>query len=353
MIVYYFLSIIVFLGIITSYQDIKIGKIRNKWILLALVFSFIMNIILFFSNSISGNEILLLLSNLGITIIFSFILWNFSFWSAGDAKLFIAYVALIPIGFYTAPFFRFFAAFDLFLNMIVLFFAYILIRKIIKIPLTKIKSSFLTSIKTFPELFISLFALRWIIYLIMPQSALTNTISIFIVYAAVYFVVNIIITQIVQKTKNKKIKNIYFYLALLLAGIIVQPKTVLNLSGIFSVLISAIMYSLILRTIYKIANEHSHKKVRISRLKEGDVLARTEKTEIFRYVSASAEGLEKKDIAKIRKLSKSGKMKSKTVDVAETIAFAPAMFIGVIVTLVFGNIANIINLVIYLFLLVF
>ena len=34
------LPVIIILGIVTSYQDIKFGKIKNKWISLALIYSF-------------------------------------------------------------------------------------------------------------------------------------------------------------------------------------------------------------------------------------------------------------------------------------------------------------------------
>ena len=35
MLIYWFLPMILFLGIVTSYEDIKFGKIRNKWVISA------------------------------------------------------------------------------------------------------------------------------------------------------------------------------------------------------------------------------------------------------------------------------------------------------------------------------
>ena len=47
MLIYWFLPMILLLGIVTSYEDIKFGKIRNKWIILALAYSIAANIALF------------------------------------------------------------------------------------------------------------------------------------------------------------------------------------------------------------------------------------------------------------------------------------------------------------------
>ena len=43
-----FLPMILFLGIITSYEDIKYGKIRNKWIIPAVIYAIVVNFLLFF-----------------------------------------------------------------------------------------------------------------------------------------------------------------------------------------------------------------------------------------------------------------------------------------------------------------
>lgn len=38
MLIYWFLPMVLFLGIITSYEDIHSGKIRNKWIIAGFVY---------------------------------------------------------------------------------------------------------------------------------------------------------------------------------------------------------------------------------------------------------------------------------------------------------------------------
>ena len=65
----YFLPMIIFLGIVTSYDDIKTGKIRNKWIAFALAFSAVMNIILFLTNYATSYALVMLAINLFVSVV--------------------------------------------------------------------------------------------------------------------------------------------------------------------------------------------------------------------------------------------------------------------------------------------
>ena len=50
----YFLPFIIALGLITSYDDIKKGKIYNKYIVASLIIGLLINIILYFLNIIKS-----------------------------------------------------------------------------------------------------------------------------------------------------------------------------------------------------------------------------------------------------------------------------------------------------------
>ena len=101
----YFLPAIVAIGSVTTYQDIKHGKIKNKWIISALVYALIMNIALIcFHHSIgdlNARYIIELFTNLIFAIIIGFGLWLMKIWTGGDGKLFIAFAALIPLSSYS------------------------------------------------------------------------------------------------------------------------------------------------------------------------------------------------------------------------------------------------------------
>jgi hypothetical protein len=347
MIAYYFLPAIVFLGIITSYEDFKLGKIRNKWVLGAIAFAFFIYLLLFLNGQISGKEIYLTAINFLMAIAFSFVLWNFRFWSAGDGKLFICYCALIPAGLYSAPFVNFFPSFNLFVNTIVLFFAYLTARNILVIPRRKVGKAFYESLKKFPETLVSILSVSWIARLVGGNLNLGSMIYSFVLYAGVYAAVNLLVTKTLSHFKINKIKPIHMYLALIVLRVFFDSKSMLDLNFIISIIASAVLYSFLMRTVYNMLSENVVKTTPILELKAGDILCNKEGKKGRGFSTPQPEGLTAEEIKKIRAFCK--KKKIKTVPVAETTTFAPAMLAGVIITLVFGNIANLIYLLGYAF----
>lgn len=95
----YIQSIIaIILGIISSITDFKNKKIYNKNIILAVIVSI-------FTYAVLWNQIELIyiknyLINLGIGVVISFLFFYFKIWAAGDAKLFLAIVIMIPYELY-------------------------------------------------------------------------------------------------------------------------------------------------------------------------------------------------------------------------------------------------------------
>jgi len=143
-----------FIGIITSYQDLIYGKIRNKWIILGLLYGllivflfFIWNLIAqpvteFYYSTIRGLEsdsplpvftiqffyLKTLIINFLIAVIASFLMWHFSAWSAGDAKLFLVFVLLLPLKYYYKTFLPFFPSFVLLVNIFIPVFIFLSIK---------------------------------------------------------------------------------------------------------------------------------------------------------------------------------------------------------------------------------
>ncbi|MBI2646715.1 MAG: prepilin peptidase, partial [Deltaproteobacteria bacterium] len=98
---YYFLPAILALGIITSYEDIRYGKIRNGWVIFALVYAIIIYSALiinaYFIGKVNTPYLIELMANIGFAVIAGFSMWYFGLWTAGDVKLFIAYSAIIHL----------------------------------------------------------------------------------------------------------------------------------------------------------------------------------------------------------------------------------------------------------------
>ncbi|MBU0461152.1 MAG: prepilin peptidase, partial [Nanoarchaeota archaeon] len=127
----YFLPTILLLGIFTSYEDIKEGKIRNKYIVAAFIVGLIIQAILLMFGIIGVNYLLISLLYTLFTVIICFVVWYFRWWSAGDAKLITAFVFLTPLTSYKYVT-TLFPPLDLVVNAIIPIAFYSLINLIIK-----------------------------------------------------------------------------------------------------------------------------------------------------------------------------------------------------------------------------
>jgi len=121
------LPVLFFIGLVTSYQDFRYGKIKNKWTILgmawglgiyilciiwALIFPYLSQIFPKISFFILPSYILKVFINSAFALIVGYLLWSFDFWSAGDAKLFLVFSLLLPLKYYwksALPYFPSFA----------------------------------------------------------------------------------------------------------------------------------------------------------------------------------------------------------------------------------------------------
>ncbi|MCX5709744.1 MAG: prepilin peptidase [Candidatus Omnitrophica bacterium] len=133
---------ILILGAVTSYTDLKFNTIRNKH----LAYAFLYGIILF--ASLSFLDALPLqpdkfLANILISIIIAFALYASRLWSAGDAKLFIAFSLLLPVNRYGRLFF--FPCLAIFANIAIIGTIAVMATEIVRFagkPLAGIKKAF-------------------------------------------------------------------------------------------------------------------------------------------------------------------------------------------------------------------
>jgi hypothetical protein len=136
-----FLPVIFFIGLVTSYEDIKYGKIRNKWIIFGISWGLGVLLLLFLWDSVAPSLMssrslpiftvhfsyfLKVLVNTAIAVAVSFTMWRFHVWTAGDAKLFIIYSLLVPLPYYWKTNLLFFPSFALLANIFFIVFMYFL-----------------------------------------------------------------------------------------------------------------------------------------------------------------------------------------------------------------------------------
>jgi hypothetical protein len=159
---YLFLPMLFFIGLVTSYQDFKEGKIRNKWILLGLLWGLGIYFLLLIWNLIvpylSSELPTFLVSylfksliNSAISLIIGYLLWYFNLWSAGDAKLFFIFSLLLPLKYYWRSALPYFPSFALLINIFIPILFFLIFQNFFyflkkasafrKIRLTKIKGT--------------------------------------------------------------------------------------------------------------------------------------------------------------------------------------------------------------------
>lgn len=365
----YFLPAILIIGIITSYEDIRFGKIRNKWVILALLYAFAMysTLILFYlsKGGIKSEYLMELGTNIFFSMVVGFGLWYMGVWTAGDGKLFIAYSALIPLSSYSQSYQKWIPSSMLLMNVFVLGLVVMVIVMLFK---TRIKDMKKVSIGFLSEFFkpkqllnsiIHLFAIFWVVGILLSLIGLGNN-----------SFLNIILTIFILSAMQNKLGD----KALYLPGVIsllrfFVDKSVYSLSFLIDFLILIFIWrfvrSFLRGSISKLGQEMFSKELGVSKLKPGMVLSeiivkKDEKeikkikkwnTQIFKYkgeyyiktpkthleldnfIEEEAEGLTKMQIEKIKKIG------IEKIKISQTIPFAPFIFLGVILTIIFkGNI---------------
>ncbi len=152
----FFLIPVILLGIITSYSDIKYGKIRNKWIIIFGIFGICANFIIFLNYYIDGilnwSYALAFVSNFVIAFFVSFILYYFDIWSAGDGKLFTVFAILVPLSIYSIGYVKIFPALTLLMNIFLVGIIWVIISLTINIYKKRISLKFAKK-----EIFIGIF----------------------------------------------------------------------------------------------------------------------------------------------------------------------------------------------------
>ncbi|MFA6217179.1 MAG: hypothetical protein WDL87_05980 [Candidatus Omnitrophota bacterium] len=135
-----FLAILFILGAITSFDDLRIGKVKNKYIIYGALSGIICYCILaakiIFFHAPVIFPVSIFLKNVAISCTVSFFIWYFGFWSAGDAKLFMLFSFLVPLHYYGDSYpIPNFPSFILLANAFSIVFLFIILEIFIKLVL--------------------------------------------------------------------------------------------------------------------------------------------------------------------------------------------------------------------------
>ncbi|MCK5107403.1 MAG: hypothetical protein KAQ83_01635 [Nanoarchaeota archaeon] len=327
----YFLPLILFLGILTSYGDIKEGKIRNKWLIIAAILGILLWIVLILLNKIDYREFLMsLIFSFGALII-GFLFWLMKMWSAGDAKLYAIFVLLIPLS--TYKYSNNWPIITLLTNIFLPVFLFLIIKLLIKSK-NKEKLDILKNIlkpKNLIEYFLFVFGLIWLINIFFGifGIALNYLVSIILIIGISKW-----IEKVFQRKFFKKIKFTQQKLLIVLTvlRIVFQYKLLSSYEFWFNMLIITMIYAIIRMFLFSLGGLFV-KKISLKELKEGMLISNTKYSERL-------TAKEVKDVKKMMNLKK-----QKDVFIEETIPFAPFIFLGILITiLINGDIILILKL---------
>ena len=353
-----FLLPLLLIGVITSYSDIKYGKIKNIHLLLGFIYVlFLYSFLFFYSYFIihqpSNSKYLVDLAINGlIAFLVGYLLWHFNLWAAGDAKLFFIYSLLIPLESYSKNYIYYFPSSTLLIDtflFICLIFFFKMFFKIAVSCLSYVKKPFS------PILFFSKINYKNLKNAALETGKIFLIMSCFLVIMQyVIMKINIIFPKlssnssliyllfiVLQVVLFKKIfKNKIFIVFIIFGGLlcslslIISNQTTLLISIIKSSIFLMLFFSIGIQLVYLYIDKQEINKIRVQKLHPGDFIAphsMTEITDKFKkqpkengIVSACSDGLNESQIKIIKGLYKDDL--DKEIYICRTFPFAPFMF---------------------------
>ncbi|MBT5273010.1 hypothetical protein HN695_07300 [Candidatus Woesearchaeota archaeon] len=341
-----FYLIIIIFGVVVSYTDINVGKIRNKHLIIFSLVGLVAYVFLLVTNYI---EIKAFASIMVFTIIgffLGFVLWFFGMWSAGDAKLYAAFIFLVPIVEYKHVS-TVFSPLSIIINTFLPLFVYYLLR-ILFFPPFKTKLLVLKKVihpKNILTYLLVVFSLGWIVRWVLFYFLIEPNFF--------YIIIGIVV---LSRLFIYLFKEHYIIVMVVIAifRVLLDRDFIFTPEFVTSYLLVTIAYAIIIMFIYEMSTLFV-KKVKIDDLEEGMVLAelitkegKRIKPTTYSYsqiqkkgllVEYSVDGLNDKEVVKLHRAYDDGILKTNYLFVQQTIPFAPFMFLGVLLTIVFnGNV---------------
>ncbi len=319
-------------GIVSSYDDIRAGIIRNRNLFIAFLFGLIFNFVFFMSDSSSEGDldyVLDVVVNCMLSFFVGFILWIFKIWTAGDAKLFTVYSLLIPLGVYVFGYVPYFPAFTFLLNSFLLLLAFIVLTT--PLSFEKLKQEGLRKLIDMPKLlstFLYLFGFMWFFNRLFEYLSVNPGlgISLFILLSMRYLLTRV-------KCFAFELVSIVFSLARILFG----HETVLS-PGFIEEFTVLFLFFFIIRRGFSLFNCLKIKKeVMLSDLKPGMIITDPLPNQYLKSLGESDvfdpdACITGSHVHLLQKLYSEGKLSRRSTWVKQTLPFAPFLFLGCVLT---------------------
>jgi hypothetical protein len=360
----YFIPLIVLFGIITSFDDINFGKIENKHIFLAMIMGASIHLFLIITERIGLHYLLFYSAIICLTILVAFLLYLLNFWSAGDGKLLIAYIFIMPLT--IAP--------ENTLNLVIP--VYLLINTFIPYFLISAGYVFLINLTAHSkkidgkpnmmfaiESILYVFSITWVVSILLKYTNLpSNAVTIMVASGLVMAFLEKLTwskppaalkttTDQIQKTKTPRFaipKTLIIMAIISIIRIIVDIDRLKSWEFIIEFLVFYVLLMLLRSYIRASTTSFFTKKVHVLKLSKGMVLNShiIKKTDKYSLIespnlkdlknileSEFQENLKDEDIKRLVELYKKNMLEFKEVLIQNTLPFAPLMFAGVILTI--------------------
>lgn len=336
--VYFLLFFIFCLGVITSYTDIKKQQIKNKHILFALLIGLLINISFFKLNFLINYAI-----NILFALLVGFLLWYIHFWNAGDGKLFLAFVALLPISLLYKSNFYLFSYDVIFYTFVPVFFvlvALLFTKSRIKELVDAFKRSFKP--KVVFNIFVAFFSFSWIMGMVTKTIGIS--LNMFIAILVLFFVFE-------GLERVSRIKLVYILYVAFLLRILFDYKTIITANFVLTFFINFFVFLFVVYFILYLAYFKYAKPIKIQDLSPGMLLSEPVakrgdkyvtmpniKISLFSFLRARVKekafigakpgGLTAEEIETLKELKKEGKLSFGSVLVQARLPYAPFQFLG-------------------------
>lgn len=320
-----FFSFILFFGVVTSYEDILYGKIRNKYIVAAFLFAVLVNLLIFFGfieDHFSQGYYMRLLVNVIIAFLLGFALWMIDLWTPGDAKLLSAYAILVPLTTYELGYVMHFPTFTLLSNTFVPLFFFIVLILPSSIRRSKKPIKELFNLKKVADKIIFLFGFLWLFDVLFSFLGIQLTFL-------MYLLLLITIPYIFQRIGLVSLNFVSILLSIL--RLTFDYEEVLTPEFLRFFIYLLLVFILVTSLINLSGFLDTTTEVCIGDLKPGMTL--NEEIELDgKPISFPRGGITSNDVGLINKLYEDGKLGSDTLRVQQTLPFAPFLFAGVLLT---------------------
>lgn len=330
-----YLPLVLIIGAVVCYEDLKFGLIKNKYIvalLLVFVFRFIISPLSFLNLSFLAY--LLWVFFTGVFLYF------IDLWPAGDAKLFIALSLFFPVEIMGTK-----TIFNFLINSFVPFFFGFIPIAIFRSETNKIKEAFRSSFNLYNFFLISSMYMGVVWILMLPLSLLGIPTNIFVIIIALFLVFEIF-------GRITRFNMEYVYVLLVILRVVLDYRTVFSLNFLKNLIIIVVVFIFFRFFILRLTFDISVKKVKIRNLKPGmEVAEGIKKTGEKRYAKIKliqmsfydflaqrkekfihSKTLTREDVKNIKRLRRIGEIPFESILVHQSILFGIFLYIGYVIT---------------------